>query len=810
MNRALTSLWKITVRTDIPLEVKPSPPDRWSQPAVIVFACFVALLVVLLGFFTDRNGDVDELAMYNPAYMLTHYGKLTFPSYPYQEYFDDPVIVHPPVHVAFIGLLGRLGFTWYYAEATPAVLFYLLSIVVIVRSLFPSPVKLGLLFSIGFLMLLGENFGLTFGTRPEGALQGAWFLGLLLLESGRLDKWNPARLFLGAFVLAWASGMHYYAGVAFTGIAVYLIWAVRSLGWTNAKAPIAAICAGGCLFGIPYAALYLLPSFKKILTAIQLVQGSGGIRASIGAHLRIYREWSQFGDFPALIRRPFALGIPFLVFSTAVLGFIPSTRGLALAALPLQLFVLVFASHKQPAYLLHEIAMFSAAVAVGTLVLADYLWRRIPSVRMQRMFVPFAAAFLFLYLATNNPVLQSAVVSAQPRVHEGDLARAATRAILGPHARVAGRYGAWYTSGAAYWWDVESSILVPWHYDPAKFFANFDAVADYAHMSGVTPDISISSSYAAGILKLRGFYFGENNEQLRLVLLSPHQVAQVVGYATRNGRLYRFEENPAGDYQVIAATCPRVPLLDSQNWKQRWPEAFSNELLLPNPTPEAQVLVTVLAPHSPEPAGWIGRSCKEIAKINGSLQLADREALLDSLRRTDQPIQFPKSLDQMPGYIGVGLPAAMTPPAESVRLTRVLALSNLRRSAPNVHVEREPQIVITTPLTHGAFAAFIPVKNAASVPTPSWVLLRLKVTSGRIGFAALNRNYEILGRTRAAILKSNEPQDVVLQLPNLHDVANIVIFNEADSAGQFSVLDAAVLVTPADWERNQAVLSAVR
>jgi hypothetical protein len=50
----------------------------------------------------------------------------------------------------------------------------------------------------------------------------------------------------------------------------------------------------------------------------------------------------------------------------------------------------------------------------------------------------------------------------------------------------------------------------------------------------------------------------------------------------------------------------------------------------------------------------------------------------------------------------------------------------------------------------------------------------------------------------------------VLQLPNLHDVANIVIFNEADSAGQFSVLDAAVLVTPADWERNQAVLSAVR
>jgi hypothetical protein len=810
VNRVATSVRGMLVRTDASVELQLAVSERWSQRTVVSFACFVALLVLLPAFFTDRNGDVDELGMYNPAYMLAHSGKLTFPSYAHRAIFDDPVIVHPPVHLGLIGLLGRIGFTWYYAEATSTALLFLLSIIVIVRGMFPAPVKLGLLFSIGFLMLTGETCGLIFGTRPEGALQAAWFLGLLLLESGRLDNWSRAKLFAGAFVLTWASAIHYYAAIAFTGVAVYLVWAVRSLGWKDAKPRIVALCAGGCLFGIPYAGFYLLPYSKEILMAVHGMQGDRGTPTSVRRYFELYREFAHNDYLPAIVRKPFGLGIPLMIFSTAVLSFIPSTRGLALASLPLQLFLFLFASHKWSSYLLHEISIFTAAMAVGALVLCDYLWRRVRAPWFQRLFLPAAALLLFLYLVTGNPTLRAAVVSTEPRVHEGDVARAAGRLILGPHARVAGRFAAWYTSGAAYWWDIETDMLGPWPYDPATFFANFDAVVDYPHQSDTSSNGTVSSWYADGALKLRGFYFGETNEQLQIVLLSARPVAQVVGYAARNGQVYRFEEHPTGDYQVISAVCPQAPALAYGNWGSRWTGTFASLQLLPKPTSDAAVLVTVLTARSPEPAGWIARSCKEITKLNGALLLADRKALVDSLRREDVPIIFPRGLEEMPGYIGVGLPAAMLPPKDTIRLSQVLRASGLQPSSNLVHIQRMPEIRVTTPLGGGSFAAGIPVIHGQAVATPCWVQLRLKVIAGRIGFAAFNSNSGILTRTHAAVLKASEPVDVVLAVPSLRDATHVVIFNDGDLPGQFEVLDAAVLVTQQDWERHKAELFSVR
>jgi hypothetical protein len=790
--------------------LKPSVADRWTQGTLVSFACFVALLVLLFAFFSDRNGDVDELAMYNPAYMLAHFGKLTFPSYSHRTYMDLPVIVHPPVHLGLIGLLGRLGFTWYYAEATPTAALFLLSILVIVRGAFPAPVKLGLLFSIGFLMLNGGGLGLTFGTRPEGALQAAWFLGLLLLESGRLDNWSNGKLFMGAFMLTWASTIHYYAAMAFTGVAVYLVWAVVSLGWKDAKSRLVALCAGGCLFGIPYLGFYLLPHYKVILNTIQAVQGSGGTRASVLTHFKLYREMSRAYDLPAIVTKPLGLGIPLAIVATAVLALIRSTRGLALAALPLQVFIFFFASHKWSLYLLHEIAIFTAAMAVGVLVLGDYVLRRVAGPRVQRIFFPAAASLLFLYLIAGNPTLRAVTISTEPRVHEGDVARAAGRIILGPHASVAGRYGAWYTSGAASWWDIETDMLGPSPYDPVKFFGNFDAVVDYPHMSDISSDGTISSWYAQGALKLRGFYFGETNEQLQLVLLSARPVPQVVGYAARNGQVYRFEEHPTGDYQVISAVCPQAPELEYGRWQYRWAGTFSTIELLPKPVPDASVLVTVLTAHSPEPAGWIGRSCKEIAKIDGSLLLADRKAMVEGLRREDTPMTFPRALEQVPGFIEAGLPADLTPPKDTILLSKVLRVSDLQPSFSVVRVDPGPPIRITTPLSGGSFAAGIPVLHGDSVVTPCWVELRLRVISGRIGFAVFNSRSGILTRTNAAVLKSIEPEDVVLKAPDLRGATHVIIFNDGSSPGQFEVLDAAVLVSQQDWERNKTQLSAVR
>jgi hypothetical protein len=792
---------------------KTPKPDLLSQGALVAFALFVSLLVLVSAFFIPRNGDVDEPMMYNPSYMLAHFGKLTFPSYPFRTVYDDPVIMHPPIHLGSIGLLMRLGLTWYYSEAIPSAFFLLVAIVVIVTASFPPPVKLGLLYSIGFLMFSDETFAVFFGTRPEGELYGAWFTGLLLLESGRIQNWSRWRLFAGAFVLTWASGVHYYACTAFVGVGVYIVWAGLSLGWSAARSQIVALCTGGCLFGVPYLLLYLLPYWHQIMTAVQLSQGEGGIAGSLKLHQEMYRAWSTDLRLPLLARKIFDLGIPLLIPSTALLLFVRSTRGLALAALSLQLFVLFFAPHKLHNYLVDEVGLFAAALSLGLLSIAERIWRRILPAKFGRAFSPGAALCLTISLLLSNPVLRAAKISSEPRVHEGDLARAATRTILGPQGRVAGRLAAWYTSGAAYWFDIERDMLSGEPYDPASFFANFDAVADYLHQSDTTNKVTISSLYADGTLKLRGFYLGETNEQFQIVLLSTHRPPQVVGYATQNNQLYRFAEHDEGDYEVLTAVCPAAPEISLIRWHYRPEGTFSATERLPNPKRDgAAVILTVLTPQkATEPASWIRRSCRLIGTLHGSLLLADNDSMIASLRRNDTPIHFPRMLEQVPGYAGVGLPMEMRPPQDPVRLNSVLDLGKIEPLSGQASVDHGPPALVKTPSALGAFAAAVPLAHAESVSVPCWVQLRLKVLTGEVGFAAHNRKTGIVARTSTPILKSNSPQDVVLKVPDLHTADSISIFNENDHySAQVEVLDAAVLVTPQDYERARAKLSALR
>ena len=63
----------------------PCPLERRNartsgQNSVVVFAWFVAFLVLVAAYGSDRGGWVDELGLQNPPYMLAHFGKLTFPA----------------------------------------------------------------------------------------------------------------------------------------------------------------------------------------------------------------------------------------------------------------------------------------------------------------------------------------------------------------------------------------------------------------------------------------------------------------------------------------------------------------------------------------------------------------------------------------------------------------------------------------------------------------------------------------------------------------------------------------------------------
>jgi len=210
-------------------------------------------------------------------------------------------------------------------------------------------------------------------------------------------------------------------------------------------------------------------------------------------------------------------------------------------------------------------------------------------------------------------------------------------------------------------------------------------------------------------------------------------------------------------------------------------------------------MITIVAPlASMAPRGEIGRSCREVSRVVGTLKPVDRNALLASLK-DDRPIQFFQILDQMPGFSGIGLPAAATfrRPADAVPVAGILDLSTAV-AAPPGRVTRAETLRISTVPGFGSFSAFIPVNHPQSVTAPCWVTLRLRVLAGHVGFAVFDsRTGVILART-PQIAGSPEPQTIALQVPDLKTATHVVIFNESAlaSGGLVEVWDAEVLVKP--------------
>lgn len=212
-----------------------------------------------------------------------------------------------------------------------------------------------------------------------------------------------------------------------------------------------------------------------------------------------------------------------------------------------------------------------------------------------------------------------------------------------------------------------------------------------------------------------------------------------------------------------------------------------------------------------EPAGWMQRMCTPLATIDGTVSPVDKQRLLDSLDREDTPMHFPRMLEDLPGYSGVKLPSAMTPPLDAVRLDDVLQLNKIQSTSQQAKIERVPQIRLTTPRILGGFAASIPMNHSDEVTAPGWIQLRLRVLTGEIGFAAYNRRSGISARTPLPILKSDQPVDVVVSVPDFRKIDDVIIFNDtALASSRLDVLGASVLVTRDNWQRNQAALSSVK
>lgn len=612
-------------------------------------AALVSILLLLAAYSTDRTGDIDEIGLYNPTYMYVHYGKMTYPVHG----FFDKMIVHPPVHYALIGILMRSGFPLYYAEATPTLVLALLCVWLTVRAPFTAPVKIGLLYGLWISMAVFARFHIElFGMRPEGDVGVAWLAGLILLESGRLNAWNPVELSAGAFLLAYACSLHYYAAFGVLGALVYVVWAVGSLRLRAWKA-VLAVAAGGLLYGLPYLWLFLVPNWHAIMQFVQDVNKGTGIQDVIQAHLKEYQFWSFYKAGNFWLQIPDSLGIPVVLLSTPVLLALRDTRGIALAALPLQLFLLFYAHHQTAGYYIHEVAIYGAAIVAGALTAADWLLSKWKASARPAGWALFGVMIMVSFWNLDKWG-GKLTVSLRPRVHEAEIARAAGRELLGSYATVASRIGPWYSSGGEFWHDPAPDIVWTGQVYPQaevkKYFSHFDAIVENAHMSDDAHNAkhqALLSWYLDGTLHLRGFFFSEVNSELANLYFQATPPTSVQGYGLRNGQLFRFNQSPGGDHELLAFTGPAQLVLEKFF---KVPLSVTMALPKDDQTEPQRALVAIIVRHADSAADVSSiPDTRVIERVRGYLEPLDWRKMVGDLREHDRPMQFFQSYDKIPG-----------------------------------------------------------------------------------------------------------------------------------------------------------------
>jgi hypothetical protein len=599
---------------------------------LIALALVVALLLLTTAYHSNRYGGVDEIGLFNPTYMDYTYGRITYPAH---SYFDV-MVVHPPVHYKVIAALMRCGLPLYYAQATPVVASLLLALWLVVRSRMSWPLRAGFLFALWLPYAFFLNFGLElFGMRPEGALGAAWMAGLAALESARSDGWRRGRLFLGSLLVTYAGVLHYYAPAAALAAPVYAVAAIRDLGWRAARGSLLALAAGCAIVGVPLVALWAWPYRNEIYQMLRSTRRPVTIADTFAAHLREYAYVSGTHlRFPGL-RQALASGIPLAAMSSTLLIALRETRVLALAALPIQLFVLLAAWHKHGYYLFHEIAMLGLAVVTAMSVAAAHAAGRLPSGAWRRLAASAVVAALIAMLWNGTHWIRGARWSATPRIHEQETARAAGREILGPTARVASRISIWYGAGAADWHDPTYALL---HGSPTleqawRYMARFNAVGESQHMSDATGNsdgTGILSWYVSGAVKARGFFFAEANTSLSYLLLHVAPPA-FAGFGKRPEGLYRFDPNAAGDWEFVTLAGPDTPALT----EFRRNSLMHNVMPVPPAAGPGVLTMAVVRPGAEIPAGH-----RLVERVRVSRKAVDEQALVARLRREDRPIRF--------------------------------------------------------------------------------------------------------------------------------------------------------------------------
>jgi dolichol-phosphate mannosyltransferase len=643
-----------------------APSARVAVALVWALAAGLSAYSLCLLLFLPRPLEIDELGLYNPVYMQLRYGRMTYPVH----HFPSAMVVHPPVRYCEVASLMRLGLPLFYAEGLGVCLLGIVGAWVIALARFSLPTKLGLLLGLvsGPLFLYGLPHP-TYGLRPDTQLALALFLGLVLLEDARLRGWDSRRLLWGSLVLTYGSGIHYFAWPALFGLVVYALWARASLPPSRRRAATGAVAAGAALVGVPYLALFVLPNLGSIVRITAEIQTRGSWLAPITRHYEEYAAWVWYGlrqtnstlhlaVLPVLYSR-----VPVFLVGAALLFLRRETRGIAAASLPLCLFVFACSQGKSRGYLMPEVMIFFSAVGVWVGEGAAWLaGRAVRSAAQPAAALVVGLLMLSSVLWGNTPV-HAMRLSLGPHRYEMDLARAASKRIVGENALVAARIGLWYISGAGHWYDPAPDLL--WKRggscpDLRRYFSRFDCVAEHQHMSSTTLNWrleSIPSWYVSRVLRLRGFFASDLSTTATFLVFDTRGSRRVTGYVEESHRLLRFEQAPSGRYVFATMVCP----FESDPPTDRFGLPHFNAMFLPkaelgNPhrsylprarpgDPQKAVVTALLARREFEARRRsLCRSCTLVDAVPGDLTPVDARRLLRWLQTHDRPIRFHSDL----------------------------------------------------------------------------------------------------------------------------------------------------------------------
>ena len=810
------------------------PHQRWlvGLLSLLLIGCAITYQC-----FMQRQVFFDEVGLFNPVYMYLHYGKMTYPAH---EQFDT-MFVHPPTQYFLVALLMRTGLSVYHAAGLLSVLLLAVFTALVISSRWLFPIQSGFLLG-GFLGAFVWNEALVL--RPDLTLTLAWMIGLVALETARLNNWSKTRLTLGGFFLALATAVHYPGILAGAGVIIYAILMARQLGRKAAR-PIAWMIAGASTVAVPYLVLFLVPHLRDILAFSLSIQNSAPPGTAFQHHMEAYKYWDgvkpefmSLRPFTTLITEPlFRWSIPAAFVGPPLLLLLPETRVLGLAALPHLLFILFGARHKQtnftgyfaPEIVLYLMALFSLSWTTLFAFLRKLGRARITLLASLTITGIGAAAAL-----TEKPAVVVKQVTLTPGIYDFEVGHAAGRDMLGPDAVVGtSSAGVWYTSGATQLYMIMPDVNYPPDIrclDLRKYFGSFDALAVDPHRSWSTGNRqreNITSSYADGQLQLRGFFFADRRDYYQsflsymLYALKPAQ--PLVGYSAKGETISRFQQDAAGDQVYLSALCPtfyaeRHGPLDNTDLKLDSYAAFFRPISSGEDPQLAKdhslrsTIVTLIANQQRfekeiRPAL---HACAIRDEVAGRLTTQDLRAFVRQSQKSDQTVHFHRTFPELekavaqtprrkdllispglPGSCGTATVSARPlptdpalfekrPAALTFSMPGALRLDSLKLAYDKAAIRRTSPIQITTSAEQWSYAASIPIVLDRVRGSNRVIHIRGRVTNGQIGIGILNHQTNSFQREEY-FEPSQNARDIYIPIPAPEQADDLIIRNTSET-----------------------------